>query len=177
MSSEHEKIVLGGGCFWCTEAVFSLVEGVGKVTPGYAGGTVANPGYEEVCKGTTGHAEVVSVEYDPGRVSLEELLGMFFASHDPTSLSRQGNDAGTQYRSIILYSSEEQRARAEKFIESIRNTYGEQIVTEVKRLEGFYPAEEYHQMYYKRNPDQPYCRFVVAPKVEKAKKKLGAARD
>jgi len=165
-----ERIVLGGGCFWCTEAVFGTVEGVVRVTPGYAGGFTESPTYREVCEGTTGHAEVVEVTYDPGRVTLEELLEIFFQAHDPTSLNRQGADVGTQYRSIILYNSEEQRDRAERFMRKIAGEYEKPMVTELKRLERFHPAEEYHHRYFERNPHQPYCRAVISPKLAKLRK-------
>jgi peptide-methionine (S)-S-oxide reductase len=168
---ETESVVLGGGCFWCTEAIFGAMEGVVRVTPGYAGGFTEHPTYREVCEGTTGHAEVVEVAYDPGRVTLEELLEIFFQAHDPTSLDRQGADVGTQYRSIILYHSEEQRGRAEKFMERIAGDYHKPLVTELKRLERFYPAEEYHHRYFERNPNQPYCRAVISPKLAKLRKK------
>jgi peptide-methionine (S)-S-oxide reductase len=163
----YETVVLGGGCFWCTEAFFRLVAGVVAVTPGYAGGFVSNPTYREVCDGSTGHAEVVEVEFDPRKVSIEELLEVFFASHDPTSLNRQGADVGTQYRSIILYGSEEQRERVERFISAIAGNYDKPVVTEVRKLERFYPAEEYHHRYFERNPEQPYCRLVITPKLGK----------
>jgi peptide-methionine (S)-S-oxide reductase len=174
MQKKLENIALGGGCFWCTEAVFDLLAGVKKVTPGYAGGTTAEPSYEQVCGGRTGHAEVVLVEYDPQEVSLEKLLEIFFASHDPTTLNRQGNDVGTQYRSIILYTSEEQKALIEAFIEGIADEYGQPIVTEVKALDRFYQAEDYHQRYFEKNPHQGYCQLVVAPKVKKIKKLVGS---
>ncbi|MBC7231375.1 MAG: peptide-methionine (S)-S-oxide reductase MsrA [Actinobacteria bacterium] len=167
----YETIVLGGGCFWCTEAFFRTVAGVVTVTPGYAGGFVSNPTYREVCDGATGHAEVVEVGFDPREVSLEEILEVFFSTHDPTSLNRQGADVGTQYRSIILYTDEAQRDRVERFIDSIREGYERPIVTEVKRLERFFPAEEYHHRYYERNPDQPYCRAVIAPKLARLRGK------
>jgi peptide-methionine (S)-S-oxide reductase len=177
MQDNHEQIVLGGGCFWCTEAVFDLVEGVISATPGYAGGWSADPGYDEVCRGNTGHAEVVSVEYDPERVSLEELLDTFFASHDPTTLNKQGADIGTQYRSVILYTTDEQKATVEKFVDKLKADYSRPVVTEVGPLERFYPAEEHHQKYFEKNPGQGYCQVVVAPKVEKIRKKLGVGSD
>lgn len=167
-----ERIVLGGGCFWCTEAVFDLVEGVTETISGYAGGTTADPSYEEVCGGDTGHAEVVSVTYDPGRVSLEELLEVFFISHDPTTLNRQGADVGTQYRSIILYTSEDQKARIDAFIDEAGDDYGDSIVTVVEESGEFFPAEDYHQDYYEKNPDAPYCAAVISPKLEKVIKLL-----
>ncbi len=168
--SDMEKIVLGGGCFWCTEAVFAEMPGVLSVTPGYAGGTALNPTYEDVCGGQTGHAEVVQVEYDPGTVSLEEILEFFFATHDPTSLNKQGADVGTQYRSAILYTGMAQKEAVERFIEKAAGEYQRPIVTEVRELDMFYPAEEYHHRYYERNPDRAYCRAVISPKVEKARK-------
>jgi len=172
-SADTERIVLGGGCFWCVEATLQMVEGVTEVVSGYAGGRTANPGYEEVCTGDTGHAEVVSVLYDPGTVPLEYLLDVFFASHDPTTLNRQGNDVGTQYRSVILYESEDHARRVESYIETLGKEYGGPITTETGRLETFYPAERYHQDYYEENPDQPYSRAVIEPKVEKVKEMLG----
>lgn len=175
MQDNLERIALAGGCFWCTEAVLGMLDGVVKATPGYAGGTTEDPTYEEVCAGNTGHAEVVLAEYDPGRVSLEDILDVFFASHDPTTPNRQGNDIGTQYRSIILYDSEDQRVAVERFIEGISGEYKEPLVTEVKPLGAFHPAEEHHRLYYEKNPQQPYCRLVVSPKVKKIEKKLGRA--
>ena len=169
----RQTIVLGGGCFWCTEAVMNTVAGVLGATPGYAGGCTEDPTYRQVCGGETGHAEVVEVEYDSEVVSLEDLLGVFFASHDPTSLDRQGADVGTQYRSIILYDSQEQRERVERFIAGIARDYDRPIVTEVKRLDKFHPAEDYHHRYFERNPDQPYCRAVISPKLAKLRGKAG----
>lgn len=171
--NSHETIVLGGGCFWCTEAVLNTLTGVLRATPGYAGGFTADPSYREVCDGTTGHAEVVEVEFDPEVILLEDILEIFFASHDPTSLNRQGADAGTQYRSTILYTSEEQNSRVERFIAGVAKDYPKPIVTEVKKLEVFYPAEEYHQRYFEKNPSQSYCRAVISPKLAKLRKKTG----
>jgi len=168
-AGNYEKVVLGGGCFWCVEAVFDGVEGVVEATSGYAGGTTVNPSYEEVCSENTGHAEVVSVEYDPREVSLEELLDIFFTAHDPTSKDWQGNDVGTQYRSVILYKSEDQKAVVETYIDEAGGDYEQSIVTEVAKLDSFFPADDYHQNYYENNPDKPYCQAVIAPKVEKAK--------
>jgi methionine-S-sulfoxide reductase len=173
MKNKNESIVLGGGCFWCMEAVFSTLEGIATITPGYAGGSVSDPSYREVCTGTTGHAEVVSVEYDPGKISLEDILEVFFLTHDPTSLNQQGADVGTQYRSIILYTSEQQRQKVEAFLEKSKGDYGKPVVTEVKALEHFYMAEEHHQRYYERNRNLPYCRLVISPKLEKLRKKAG----
>jgi len=170
MKDNHEEIVLGGGCFWCVEAVLNTIEGVLRAAPGYAGGVTDNPSYNQVCGGSTGHAEVVLVEYDPGKVSLEDLIEVFFLTHDPTTLNRQGADVGTQYRSIILYNSEDQKKRVEGFIDKIAADYDQPIVTELKRLERFYPAEEYHRGYFERNPNQPYCRAVISPKLAKLRK-------
>lgn len=170
-----EEIALGGGCFWCTEAVLGEVEGVLAVTPGYAGGTTVDPTYEQVCGGETGHAEVVLVGFDPRKVSLETILDLFFATHDPTSLDRQGADVGTQYRSAIYYTSEGQGDRVARFVERASGEYGKPIVTEVAALRAFYPAEEYHRRYFEANPLDRYCRAVIAPKVETARRKLGKA--
>jgi peptide-methionine (S)-S-oxide reductase len=174
VSDGIETIVLGGGCFWCTEACLALVEGVVSATPGYAGGTTGNPDYGTVCRGNTGHAEVVEVKYDPSKVELDEILAVFFASHDPTSLNRQGADVGTQYRSIILYTTGEQKRIVEQYIDGLAEVYGPPVVTEVKQLERFYPAESYHQRYFEKNPGQGYCKVVISPKVDKIKSKLGA---
>ncbi len=168
-----EKVAFGGGCFWCTEAVFLLIKGVVSVTPGYAGGKTDNPTYNQVSMGTTGHAEVIQIEYEADQVSFEKLLEVFFASHDPTTINRQGNDVGTQYRSIILYTTDEQKRLAEQTIADFTNaaTYSKPIVTEVVSLTRFYPAEEYHKNYYATHPDEPYSQIVIAPKVEKLKQK------
>ena len=168
-----ESIVLGGGCFWCIEAVFDLMDGVMSATSGYAGGITPNPTYKEVSGGLTGHAEVVRVEYDPQTATLEEVLDLFFQVHDPTTPNRQGADAGAQYRSIILYTTEEQGKRVEECMERIRGDFTRPIVTQLKPLDRFYPAEDYHQKYFEKNPGAGYCRAVVAPKVEKAARKLG----
>lgn len=169
--AEKKITVFGGGCFWCTEAVYSELKGVLSVMPGYAGGTKSNPTYEEVCGGTTGHAEVIKVEYDPTLISYEDLLTVFFATHDPTTLNRQGNDVGTQYRSIILYADEGQKKAAVAFIVKL-NGSGEKVVTELKPFETFYEAEDYHRNYFKKNQDQPYCQLVISPKLEKLKEKF-----
>ena len=165
-----DEIIIGGGCFWCTEAAFKEVEGVLEVTPGYAGGHTEDPSYREVCSGDTGHAEVIKIEYDSGEVSLEELLELFFRIHDPTTEDRQGPDVGSQYRSIILYSGEEQKNRVEAFIDERRDEYEASIVTEVMELEEFYRAEERHQDYFEKNPEDAYCTMHAQPKVEKAQK-------
>ena len=160
------KAVFGGGCFWCLDAIFRNVKGVKNVTCGYAGGRRPNPTYEQVCSGVTGHAEVVEIDYDENVISYDDLLEIFFNIHDPTQLNRQGNDVGTQYRSIILYLNEEQKQKALKKIEELRKK-GINVVTEVKPLEVFYPAEEYHQNYFYNNPQNPYCSYVIAPKLHK----------
>jgi len=177
VSTDHlEVATLGGGCFWCTEAVFQMLPGVKSVTSGYAGGTKQNPTYKEVCRGDTGHAEVIQIKYDPKVLSYEKLLETFWEAHDPTTLNRQGADSGTQYRSIILYSSEAQKAAAEKSKAETQKQFAKPIVTEVVPLKNFYAAEDYHQDYYRDNPSQPYCRMVIRPKVEKFEKKLKAAK-
>ena len=166
------KATLAGGCFWCTEAVFAELKGVKKVVSGYTNGTVPNPTYKQVCTGLTGHAEAIEVEYDPAVVPFEKLLEVFFATHDPTTLNRQGADAGTQYRSGIYYHDDEQKQVAEKVIKALDDAkvFPAKIVTEVKKAEKFYPAEDYHQDYFANNPNQPYCRAVAAPKVDKVRK-------
>lgn len=167
-----ETAVLGGGCFWCTEAIFQMLPGVKSVTSGYAGGATENPTYKQVCEGNTGHAEVIRVEYDPKAVSYEKILDTFWEAHDPTTLNRQGNDSGTQYRSIILYANEAQKAAAEKSKAHAQQHFSKPIVTEIVPLKKFYPAEGYHQDFYRNNPDQSYCRFVIRPKVEKFEHQL-----
>lgn len=166
--------VLGGGCFWCVEAVFNDLKGVLKAESGYAGGHVTNPTYEQVCDGRTGHAEVVRVEFDADELPFRDLLGVFFAIHDPTTPDRQGNDVGPQYRSIILYHDEAQAEAARRTIERLEQeqVWSDPIVTEVVPLRAFYPAEPEHNRYYERNPNQPYCTFVVAPKVAKVRKEF-----
>lgn len=168
---KNDSIVFGGGCFWCTEAVFNLFEGVIATEPGYAGGTTKNPTYHEICEGTTGHAEVLKVDYDPKKISFEKLLDIFFNMHEPTLLNRQGGDVGTQYRSIVLYNTLTQKKQIEKFISEIQKKYSKPIVTEVKKLDIFYPAEEYHKRYYEKNPYQPYCGIVIGHKIDMIKKK------
>jgi methionine-S-sulfoxide reductase len=167
-----EVIVFGGGCFWCTEAVFERIEGVSDVIPGYSGGNVINPSYREVCTGNTGHAEVVEVTYDSSVVKLETLLKVFFTTHDPTTLNRQGADVGTQYRSAIFYTSDKQKVLAEMIIGELERNkvFNDPIVTEVKPLENFYQAEDYHNGYFEANKQQPYCRIVIQPKIEKLEK-------
>jgi peptide-methionine (S)-S-oxide reductase len=173
-TGKKEVATLAGGCFWCLEAVYNDLRGVEKVVSGYSGGRVPNPTYEEVCKGTTGHAEVVQITFDPQVLSFKELLEVFFTIHDPTTLNRQGADVGTQYRSAIFYHSAEQKEVAEKVIADITaaKIWKDPIVTEVAKLAAFYPAEEYHQRYYERNPNQGYCRVVIEPKVIKFRKQF-----
>ncbi len=164
-----ETAVLGGGCFWCMEAVFEELKGVTKVVDGYAGGTVADPSYKQVCTGDTGHAEAVKVTFDPSVISYGELLTVFFSVHDPTSLNRQGADEGTQYRSVIFTQNDAQRKTAEEIIKELteKKVYDRPIVTQVVPLPAFYPAEDYHQDYFAKNPDQAYCQVVISPKVRK----------
>jgi peptide-methionine (S)-S-oxide reductase len=163
---------LAGGCFWCLEAVFENLMGVSKVESGYMGGRTQNPSYQDVCSGDTGHAEVVQVTFDPAVVSYSDILEAFFAIHDPTTLNRQGNDVGTQYRSAIFYHSPEQKAAAEAKVTEVAGLFGAPIVTEVTAAGTFYKAEEYHQGYFQDHPEQPYCQFVVSPKVAKFRKKF-----
>lgn len=169
---KHEIATLAGGCFWCLEAVFDDLNGVEKVESGYSGGHVLNPTYRMVCAGETGHAEVVQITFDPSLVSFKELLQVFFTIHDPTTLNRQGADVGTQYRSAIYYHTPEQKAVAEEVIAEMEaaRVWDDPIVTEVTQFTEYYPAEEYHRDYYLRNPNQPYCQAVIAPKVAKFRK-------
>ena len=169
---KYEVATLAGGCFWCLEAVYDELEGVESVESGYMGGPLANPSYAQVCDGDTGHAEVVQLKFDPAKVSFEDILKVFFVIHDPTTLNRQGNDAGTQYRSAIFYHSPAQKAAAERVIADItgKKLYRDPIVTEVAPASTFYVAEDYHQEYFAHNAYQPYCQFVVAPKVAKFRK-------
>ncbi len=168
-----ETATLAGGCFWCLEAAFLELKGVARVESGYAGGRVPHPSYEQVCTGSTGHAEVVRVTFDPAVVSFGDLLQVFFTIHDPTTLNRQGADVGTQYRSAIFYESPAQEAEARRVLAEVAasGAWGAPIVTELKPLEAFYPAEEYHRDYYRRNPNQGYCQIVIAPKVAKLRKR------
>jgi peptide-methionine (S)-S-oxide reductase len=173
-TGKKEVATLAGGCFWCLEAVYNDLRGVEKVVSGYSGGRVANPTYEQVTTGKTGHAEVVQITFDPQALSFKELLEVFFTIHDPTTLNRQGADVGTQYRSAIYYHSPEQKEVADKVIADITaaKIWRDQIVTEVTKLDVFYPAEEYHQRYYERNPNQGYCRMVIEPKVIKFRRQF-----
>jgi peptide-methionine (S)-S-oxide reductase len=167
-----ERAVIGGGCFWCLEAIFQRLDGVKHVTSGYAGGHTKNPNYEEVCTHTTGHAEVIQIDYDPKKITYEKLLHVFWQAHDPTTLNRQGHDIGDSYRSIILYANEEQKKEAEKSIAEEQSNWKDPIVTQVVPLEAFYKAEVSHQDYYRLNGNKnPYCQIVIRPKVEKLEKK------
>jgi len=171
-NSNLEKATFGGGCFWCTEAVYERVKGVHHVMSGYAGGTVENPSYKQVCEGTTGHAEVIQISYDPKIVSYDDLLEIFFKTHDPTTLNRQGADVGTQYRSVIFYHNDEQKRKAEHYKTALDKSgaWENPVVTEISPLKNFYSAEDYHQDYYENNPNQGYCAFVIGPKIEKFEK-------
>jgi peptide-methionine (S)-S-oxide reductase len=163
----NESVVLGGGCFWCTEAIYKRVRGVKSVNPGYAGGHVENPSYHAVCKGETGHAEVIRIEFDRKEISFREIIDIFWHIHDPTTKNRQGKDIGPQYRSIILYANDKQRNIAEESLRAVESSgeFMRRIVTEIMPLEKFFPAEEYHQDYFAINPNQPYCRAIISPKV------------
>lgn len=169
-----QTAVFGGGCFWCTEAVFRRLKGVESVTPGYAGGSKPDPTYKEVSSGHTGHAEVIEVRFDPHTVSFEQLLNVFFATHNPTTLNQQGDDIGEQYRSVIFYLNEEQRNTAEKFIASLEQeqVFDSPIVTQIQPLDKFYEAEDYHHEYYEKNKDKPYCQAVINPKIAKLRQKF-----
>jgi peptide-methionine (S)-S-oxide reductase len=172
--SQAKTAVFGGGCFWCTEAIFKRLRGVASVTSGYAGGDAQEPTYEQVSGGNTGHAEVIRVEYDPSVIAYLDLLKVFFASHDPTTLNKQGNDVGTQYRSALFYADDDQRSQAQAYIADLRSskTFSRPIVTELKPLGQFYPAEKYHQDFYDNNQSYPYCTFVIDPKVAKLRKEF-----
>ena len=167
--SQLEKATLGAGCFWCVEAVFERLDGVTAVEAGYAGGTKANPTYEEVCTGTTGHAEVAQITFDPSKIGYEQILEWFWKSHDPTTLNRQGGDEGTQYRSVIFYHDAKQQTWAEKSKSGAQNLFADRIVTVIQPLKDFYKAENYHQDYYKNNKNAPYCIFIIKPKLRKLK--------
>lgn len=167
-----EKAVFGGGCFWCTEAIFQGLKGVTSVLPGYTGGHVPNPTYEMVCDGTTGHAEATEIEFDPAVIPYSVLLEVFFATHDPTTPNRQGHDVGTQYRSSIFYTSPEQKETAEKYIKQAAGDFSAPIVTTIEPLDKFYVAENYHQNYFNNNKNQPYCQAVINPKLKKFREKF-----
>ena len=170
--AKSEIATLGGGCFWCVEAVFQRIEGVISVKPGYAGGNIKNPTYKQICTGSTGHAEVAQIEFDPSKVTYAQILNVFWQSHDPTTLNRQGNDVGTQYRSVIFFHNESQEEIAKKSkIDADKSGYWDnRIVTEVTLLNNYYDAEDYHDNYYNNNPNQPYCLFVIKPKLDKLEK-------
>ncbi len=174
MSNQIETAILGGGCFWCVEAIFHQVNGVEEVISGYSGGHVENPSYEAVCTGKTGHAEVIQLKFNPNLISYKEILDIFFFIHDPTTLNRQGNDVGSQYRSIILYHTQDQKSIGEQVIKELemKKLFSNPIVTEIVEYNTFYPAEEYHQEYYFRNMNQPYCNVVISPKVTKFRAKF-----
>ncbi|WP_255416052.1 peptide-methionine (S)-S-oxide reductase MsrA [Reichenbachiella sp. MSK19-1] len=171
-AKEMDVATFGNGCFWCTEAIFQDLKGVSKVESGYSGGQTLDPTYKEVCTGTTGHAEVLQITYDPAVISFDELLEVFWKTHDPTTLNRQGNDVGTQYRSVVFYHSDEQKALAEKYKKELNasGAFNDPIVTEITAFDKFYVAEDYHQNYFNLNGSQPYCNFVIKPKVEKFRK-------
>jgi peptide methionine sulfoxide reductase msrA/msrB len=176
IKTDFEKAVFGGGCFWCTEAIFDELKGVEAVESGYSGGAIANPTYREVCSGRTGHAEVVQVTFNPTEISYEDLLRIHLSTHNPATLNRQGADVGTQYRSIILVSDDQQRASAEKIVKEMQAVYPEEIITEIKKLEAFYKAEPEHQEFYVNNPEEGYCQAVVNPKLEKFRKLFSSLR-
>lgn len=171
--TKRDSVFLGGGCFWCTEAIFQQIKGIKEVTSGYAGGKTKNPSYEDVCSGKSGHAEVVKIEFNPSLITFETLLDIFFHLHDPTTPNRQGADIGSQYRSIILATSQEQLKEAERLKDRLEKSgqFSEPIVTEIKMLDKFYPAEDYHFDYYRKNSNQPYCRLVISPKMAKLREK------
>ena len=170
-----EKATFAGGCFWCTEAIFKRLKGVSSVLPGYSGGHVENPSYDEVCSGTTGHAEAIQIEFDPKVIPFEKLLEIFFYTHDPTTKNQQGNDVGPQYRSVVFYHDEEQRTVAEKYIAELINdkVYTKTIVTTIEPFKNFYVAEDYHQNYFDRNREAAYCNYIIAPKIHKLLEKYG----
>jgi len=177
MSNQQTAVaVFGGGCFWCTEAIFDELRGVKSVISGYAGGTTYNPSYEQVCSGRTGHAEAIKIEFDPAEISFRDLMTVFFATHDPTTLNRQGNDVGTQYRSAIFFADEQQKTEATALIKELEETktFNNTIVTTLEPLTEFYPAEDYHQKFYANNPYQPYCQYSIPPKLNKLHKQFSA---
>ena len=176
MNNKSETATLAGGCFWCLEAIFDQLEGVIQVVSGYTGGKIHNPSYEQVCTGTTGHAEAVQITFNPQIISFRELLEVFFSTHDPTTLNRQGADIGTQYRSVVFYHTPEQKTEVERIIKEfgVTGVWKQTIVTEVKPFTAFYPAEEYHQQYYRKNPEQAYCQLVINPKLAKFRQKFTA---
>jgi len=173
-TAAEEVAIFAGGCFWCTEAVFLELEGVKQVISGYIGGKTVNPTYKDICAGETGHAEAIKIVFDPSKIEFGKLLEVFFATHDPTTINRQGNDVGTQYRSEVFYMNDEQKKLTEQYIELLteENTFGKKIVTKITPATTFYEAEDYHQNFYSRNPNQGYCSFVIPPKIEKLKQKF-----
>lgn len=174
--TKADSVVLGGGCFWCLDAAYKMLPGVAHVTCGYSGGTASNPTYEQVCTEETGHAEVVKIDFDPSKVTLDRLLGYFWKVHDPTQVGGQGHDMGSQYRSIILYADAAQKAAAEKSRAEAQKTLGDPITTEIVPLKKFWPAEDYHQDYFEKHPDQGYCAAVIRPKVDKLKHLLDSGK-
>jgi peptide-methionine (S)-S-oxide reductase len=174
MTERRETATLGGGCFWCLDAAYREIEGVSHVVSGYAGGERPNPTYEQVCTGRTGHAEVVQVEFDPDVISYADVLDIFWAIHDPTTLNRQGADVGTQYRSVIFYADDDQRRAAEASRDAIQDAWPRPVVTEIVPLQAFYPAEDYHQDYFAKNPDQGYCQLIINPKLKKLRDRYAA---
>ena len=170
----NETAIFGAGCFWCVEAVFQNLKGVSSVLPGYAGGHVANPTYEQVSGGTTGHAEVAKIEFDPAVIKFADLLNVLFSTHNPTTMNRQGSDVGEQYRSAIFYTSAEQKQQAGEFVKTAQKDFDSPIVTQVQPLDKFYQAENYHRDYYKNNPNNPYCQLVIDPRLEKFRKKFAS---
>jgi peptide-methionine (S)-S-oxide reductase len=175
MSNKIEQATLGGGCFWCTEAVFNQLKGITLCESGYSGGNDPNPNYEKVCEGKTGHAEVIRLNYDPEIISFRKILAVFFAIHDPTTLNRQGNDVGTQYRSVIFFHTPEQYNTAITFVEELekQKIFHDKVITEISPLLNYFSGENYHQQYFEKNPMQPYCAYVVAPKISKAENLFG----
>jgi peptide-methionine (S)-S-oxide reductase len=178
-NKDLEQVTLGSGCFWCTEAVFEHLKGVKSAVSGYSGGLLANPTYEQISSGNTGHAEVVQVTYDPAQISFTDILRVFWETHDPTTLNQQGHDVGTQYRSAVFYHNEAQRKLAEEYKKQLdgSGTFGAPVVTEITKFEKFYPAEQYHQEYFALNPNQQYCQYVIRPKVEKFRKEFADLVD
>lgn len=165
-----ETATLGGGCFWCTEGIFKEIKGVVDVTSGYAGGSMPNPNYEDVSSGETNHAEVIQIKFDPKIIDYKDILYIFFKTHDPTTMNRQGNDSGTQYRSVIFYHTDEQKNIATKLKKELQKDYNDPIITQVVPLDNFYPAEGYHQDYFEKNPDKPYCMLIIDPKIQKLRR-------
>ena len=176
-NNETEIATVANGCFWCSEAIFRRLKGIKSVLPGYSGGIVKNPSYDQVCTGKTGHAESIQIEFDPKVIPFEKILDIFWHTHNPTTLNRQGSDIGTQYRSIILWSDDKQHEAVMEYLKKIKSDYSKPVVTEVKKIEIFYPAEEYHQRYFAKNPKNSYCQLVIAPKIAKVENMLSKAKD